>query len=261
MLPWFKFTEFNFFGLPIQVWGFFVALGMILSMIIIAKRADFYKENKEQMLDIAIWAVVGGVVGARLFHIFFYELTFFWQNPGELFKIWHGGLSSFGGLFGAIAAVLFYIKFKKINYNNSRLIKIADLLAFGAVYGWMLGRVGCFSIHDHLGMKCNCFLAINTPDGPRLEMALLEIIFLIPLAILFFISRKKKKPAGWFLSVLFVYYGVLRFVLDFFRARDIAEADARYLGLTPAQYFSILLVFLGINFFQKIKKGRFARLR
>ena len=86
-------------------------------------------------------------------------------------------------------------------------------------------------------------------------MAILEILGLIPLAIIFFVLRDRKKPAGWHTSILFIYYGVLRFILDFWRATDIVGSDVRYLGLTPAQYFAILLVFVGGYFFFSQRKN------
>lgn len=80
----------------------------------------------------------------------------------------------------------------------------------------------------------------------------------MPLALVFIILRNKEMPKGWFLSALFVYYGVLRFILDFFRATDIQQADARYLGLTPGQYFGILLVAIGIFLLKMKRKVRTA---
>lgn len=240
MFPWFQYTTIYLGPIPIQVWGFWVALGMVIALWIISKRAKTKGEKVEEIMDIAIWAIVGGLIFARLFHVLFYEPTFYLAHPLDVFKVWHGGLSSFGGLFGAVLGVWASVKRRRVDY--ARLSRINDILAFAAVYGWMVGRLGCVMIHDHMGRPCNCFLAIQSPDGSRLEMAILEILGMIPLAIWFFVVRKKKQPDGWFLAVLFVYYGVLRFVLDFFRATDIVGADVRYFGLTPAQYGSIVLV-------------------
>jgi prolipoprotein diacylglyceryltransferase len=98
----------------------------------------------------------------------------------------------------------------------------------------------------------------------------MEILGLIPLAVLFFVVAKREKklvatgrlprPAGegggegWFTGLLFVYYGALRFILDFWRARDIVGADVRYLGLTPAQFFAIVLVLIGAYWLVKVRK-------
>jgi phosphatidylglycerol:prolipoprotein diacylglycerol transferase len=201
------------------------------------------------LFDVVVWMLVGGFVGARLVHIVAYEPLYFLAQPLEIFKIWHGGLSSFGGFFGAGIGFWLYVKKKKISHEQ--LYRIANELGFAAVFGWMVGRVGCVMIHDHWGVPCNCPFAIATPAGGRLDMALLEIIALIPLAIWLFVQRHSQKFAHIFLPVIFVYYGFLRFVLDFFRATDLSGADVRYFGLTPGQYSAIVVFGLGVWLLRK----------
>ncbi|OGH77083.1 MAG: hypothetical protein A3C10_02475 [Candidatus Magasanikbacteria bacterium RIFCSPHIGHO2_02_FULL_48_18] len=249
MIPWFQWTTVYLGPVPLRVWGFFVALGMLLSMRLIWKYASSFHQKKEDMADLVFWMLVFGMIGARLFHVLFYEFSSYADDPARVFFIWEGGLSSFGGFFGAAFAFFWFLKRK--NIRETLWPCIGDLLAFASVFGWIVGRIGCFMIHDHLGRPCNFFLAIGGPDQPRLDMAFLEILGLLPLAFLFFFSRKKHKPDGWFLGILFMYYGVLRFILDFFRATDIIGADARYAGLTPAQYFAILMAAVGLRVFFK----------
>lgn len=260
MIPWFQYTTIYLGSFPIQVWGFFVALGMVLTMIIIWRRSQRLGFERELMADLAVWMIIGGLVGARLFHVLLYEPRFYLAQPLEMLKLWRGGLSSFGGIAGAMAGLWLFRKrlartgTQMKTWPKEQLVRAADLISFSALFGWLVGRVGCVMIHDHLGKKYDGFLAINTPDGPRLEMALLEILALLPLAGLFFFCRMKKLPDGWFTSILLLYYGALRFILDFFRATDIPAADVRYFGLTPAQYFAIVLVVLGAGWFVKNTK-------
>jgi len=243
------YTTFNIGPIPIQVWGFFVALGMLLTFIIIWKRGKSLGYDIERILDLSVWMVVSGLIGSRFFHVFFYEPVYFLENPIDIVKFWQGGMSSFGGVAGAILA--FFLFKRKNNFLREKLLAIVDLIAFSALYGWMLGRVGCVLIHDHLGRVYKSFLSIQTSAGPRLDMAALEIVGLIPLAIIFYLSRNKKRQDGWYFYTLFIYYGILRFVLDFFRAIDIEHADARYFGLTPGQYFGIVLMLIGIVLMNK----------
>lgn len=251
MIPWFQYTTVYLGPLPIRVWGFFVALGIAISLWIVYKKSKKLELNSESALDAAFYTIVVGIVGARLFHIVFYEPMFFIQNPIEMLKLWHGGMSSYGGFFGAVVGFVWYAKRKKL--LNFYMMKYADLFAYASIIGWMIARVGCFMIHDHIGKPCNCFLAIDTPIGPRLDMALLELIALIPLAVYVYAKRKKQHPHGFYLALICVYYGVIRFVLDFWRATDIAAADVRYFYLTPAQYMSIVLVGIGLYTFRKIQ--------
>ncbi|MBU0596560.1 prolipoprotein diacylglyceryl transferase [Patescibacteria group bacterium] len=235
--------------IPIQVWGLFVALGIILATLILYKRAKKFYTNPDQLLDLSIYFIVGGLVGARIFHIVFYELAFFIDNPIEIIKIWHGGMSSFGGFVGAGIGFLWFVKKNRI--NKEKFLSIADQLGFASLYGWIVGRLGCASIHDHAGRLSNNFLAVKFPEGARFDMAIIEIIFLLPLAILFLILHEKKLFPGFYLATILVYYGFLRFVLDFFRAIDISHADVRYVGLTPGQYFGIVMFGLGVWLFVK----------
>lgn len=238
------YTVFHIGFVPIQFWGLFVALGIILTFIIIWKRGSRLGFDTEELLDIGIYMVIGGFVGARLFHVIFYEPVYFLSHPLDIFKFWQGGMSSFGGFVGG--GLIFYFLGKRNKNIKDKIFQIADLVSWAFLFGWILGRVGCVMIHDHLGQISSSIFTVQTADGLRLEMAFLEILGLLPLALIFLIFQNKKMPAGWFLGVLFVYYGILRFILDFFRATDIAQADARYLGLTPGQYFGILLVAVGI---------------
>lgn len=256
MIPWFEFHRVWLGPVPIQVWGLCVALGMVVSLLLIYREAKNKKILPEPLLDLSLRMIVYGVVFARLFHIVFYEPAFFLSHPVEIIAIWHGGLSSFGGLCGALIAVFIEIKRKKI--DTSSLGVYGNILSYAAVFGWMVGRVGCFLIHDHLGAESSCVLALDAPNGRRLDMALLEIICLLPLAIVF-IVLKKKKIEHLYAPLLFVYYGILRFVLDFWRADpSFATGDTRYLGLTPAQYFAIVLTMFGLYLLRKKPRGEVA---
>ncbi len=203
------------------------------------------------MLDLALWMIVGGFVGARLVHVFIYEPQFYFSHPWEFFAVWHGGWSSFGGVAGAIASFFFYNKKHAVAPMQER---IADLMSVSAVFGWVVGRLGCVMIHDHLGRPCNCFFDIETPQGPRLDMALTEIFLLLPLVVLFLILQKRRVKDGTYTALLFLYYGITRFLLDFLRL-----GDHRYLGLTPAQFFAILIMIFGGHFlFKRYWKDRIA---
>lgn len=254
MIPWFEYVRIPLGPISIQVWGLFVVLGMLVSIYILKRQANRFGFRAEEIIDASFWMIVFGFLVARVFHVFLYEPSWYLNQPTEILKIWHGGLSSFGGFVGA--ALAFGWRMYKRPAWKTQWRKVADLFSFSAVFGWMIGRIGCVMIHDHLGKPCNCFIALNHPDGPRLDMALLEIIGLIPLAFLFIFIHTKQKPDGWFLSILLIYYGLLRFILDFFRATDIAQADARYFGLTPAQYLAIVMIVVGMYEIRKLQKIR-----
>lgn len=253
MIPWFQFTTVHLGPIPLQVWGFFVALGMFVGLMLLKQQAKKRLWNVDEIYDIAFWVLIGGIIGGRVAHILFYDISHYIAHPIDVVKIWEGGMSSFGGMFGAVLGFLYMMKKKKKSKETA--LQYADVFIWAGVYGWIVGRIGCLMIHDHLGKPCDCFLSIQTPTGPRLEMSLLEILGLLPLAIYFFITRKQARKAGETLGVIIIYYGILRFILDFFRATDLPGSDARYFGLTPAQYFAILFVMSGAKLLYS-RKGK-----
>lgn len=255
MIPWFQYITVYIGPIPIQVWGFFVALGIVCGSILMYRlvKRHLGKTVADKAMDLATYTIVSAIVFSRIFHIVFYNLDFFLADPLEILRVWHGGFSSYGGFFGALLVIFWYYK-KKHFPQKMHVYEVLDYFAIGTLVGWIIGRIGCFMIHDHMGKPCDCFLAIQTPDGPRLEMALLEILCLLPLAIVFYLLYRRKMPQGFFLALLGIYYGVVRFVLDFFRATDIFGADARYFSLTPAQYFSIIVLLVSANFMRLLYK-------
>ncbi|KKR49208.1 MAG: Prolipoprotein diacylglyceryl transferase [Candidatus Magasanikbacteria bacterium GW2011_GWC2_40_17] len=254
MIPFFGTTGWQIGFLKIQSWGLFVSLGFLIGTFLASWLVKKQKLNKDRLLNLLIWIIIASLVGGRLFYVFLENSrNFYLWHPLEIFKIWQGGLDSFGG-FAGVGIILFWFWYKKkIDWHY------LDILAFVFPFGWTVGRMGCLLIHDHLGVLFNSFLAINFTSGPRLDMALLEILMLVPLLIIFALKGLKMlSTSGLLSSRLFLWYGMGRFLLDFLRADDIAGADARYGGFTVAQWGSLILVFIGLKLLKKIKKGRFA---
>jgi phosphatidylglycerol:prolipoprotein diacylglycerol transferase len=115
----------------------------------------------------------------------------------------------------------------------------------GLTWGWLVARIGCFFAHDHKGSLSDFFLAVDFPDGARHDLGLYDaILSLIILGVL--IGLWKRRPRyGMMGGVTCVMYAVVRFFLDNLRSVDLASSDARYLGLTPAQFGCFALCVFG----------------
>lgn len=251
MIPWFEFKTASIGFLTVQVWGFFVALGIIIGVLWLLNRIKKEKIQEKGFLDFVTWILLGAFIGARVVHIVFYEPSFYLSNPFEIIKVWHGGLSSFGGFIGAAVSALIFSKKRGMGWLNK--VSKKDFLNLGTLpflTGWIVGRVGCVMIHDHPGMPCNCMLSLNHPDKPFLDMALLEILGLLPLLLVLILGRKNTYIKNNQFPILLVYYGLLRFILDFYRV-----IDTRVLGLTPGQYLSILMLVAGARLLKTKKKN------
>lgn len=253
MLPWFQFDTVMLGPVPIRLWGFFVSLGIVVACLGIWRRAKRAGLPPDHLMDWALWVVIAGFIGARAVHVMAYEPAFYFFRPWEIFKIWNGGWSSFGGLFGAVVGFFLFARRHGVR-ARAELLRVGDIMGVSALAGWLVGRLGCVLIHDHLGTPCNCFFDFDTPTGPKLDLALLEIIGLLPLAFAFVFLKKKQLRPGIATAGIAVYYSALRLLLDFLRT-----GDSRYFGLTPAQFFAILLlIFSGHALLKNYWKGRIA---
>jgi phosphatidylglycerol---prolipoprotein diacylglyceryl transferase len=219
--------------------GLLSALGILAAVQLTARAARGLGKDPQVVLDFAIVGVLSGVLLGHVVHLVFYhpeELS----DPWRIVRFWEG-LSSMGGLLGGILAAAFYFRRRRIPFRE-----YADAFALGIAPGWGIARLGCFTVHDHPGVKTDFFLAVQFPDGPRHDLGLDEAIVLFAIGALLWAFHRRGILRGKLLALLAVLYGVARFLLDFLRARDVPYADARHLGLTFAQYTAIGLVLWGV---------------
>lgn len=242
MIPFFQLTVIPIGPLRIQVWGLFVALGIVAAVAVGRRVAMKRGLDRDVFLDFASWTIIGALLGARLFHAFAYEPAAFIADPAKLIRVWEGGMSSFGGFIGAAAGAIAYARLRRIAFRA-----YAEPACFAFPLGYGIGRIGCFLIHDHPGTLSNSILAVDFRDGSRLDHGLLLSLTGFAIFAFFLIAARRfpKAVEGRFLPLLMVSYGAVRFVLDFFRVADVPSADVRYFGLTPGHYGSIALVAVG----------------
>jgi phosphatidylglycerol---prolipoprotein diacylglyceryl transferase len=166
-------------------------------------------------------------------------------------KAWDG-LSSMGGVLGALLGIVIYFRKEKIP-----LYPYWDALALGTAPGWCIARIGCYLVHDHPGIRTDSPLAVAYPvvdpehgihyGGPRYDLGIADAVALLLITGLLYAVARKKRGEGLLMGLLASIYSVSRFSLDFLRASDLGFVDRRYFGLTPAQYIVIVLFGLGIR--------------
>lgn len=247
MIPFFQFHHFLIGPLTIQVWGLFVATGVLSAVYIGRKLTNKYLLSEDVFLDVAVWTLFSGLIFGRVFHVVFYNPDYYLTYPGEILAFWHGGSSSLGGFFGAIFGAYMFYKIR--GFKMKDFYPYLDISVVSLWLGMAIGRLGCFMIHDHPGILTNFFLAVKFPGGARLDMGLMEALFNGLIFIIFYFNFDKLIKKRWGISAIYsaMVYSVMRFLLDFLRARDIEGSDVRYAFLTPAQW-GMLVIFITLTF-------------
>jgi len=236
MIPYISFTSFSLGPLTLQVWGLLVAVGFIVGTGAAAWLAKQRGLQAPLILDIVPWLALVSMIGARAWHILFYDAAFYIEHPAKIVAIWEGGMSVFGGFFACIAFGVWYLRKKQVDVHA-----YADVLVFGLPFGKIFGRIGCFLIHDHPGTLTDFALGVEFPNEEvRHDLGLYLAINALIMSAAFWWLAKRGVQQGVFITTFLIWYGIARFLLDFLRV-----VDVRYAGFTPGQYFALLFVLGG----------------
>ncbi len=192
--------------------------------------------SEKFILNAAVIIVISALLGSKLFHVLFDGLLdYYVRKPWNALALWRGGQVFYGGLIFASASAFFYCRYSKVSF-----LKTADLFAPGIALGLAITRIGCYFAGCCYGKLSEMPWAIQYGHGfpatnfhIRMKWISPEARFSLPihptqlysvaanLAIflfLWFIVRKRKKTDGYVFLWFLVLYGVLRSVIEIFRA-------------------------------------------
>ncbi len=254
MVP-FIHPRFELFGVTLDWWLILVVLGIAAATEVGRARAI----RKGLSVKITVDGILFTVAMGFLFGHFVYQLFYNWDRLKEaphLILPWYGGYASTGGFLGAgIGMFLFLSVWKKVP-----VWAYIDNMAIAVSAGWVFGRLGCFTAHDHKGDLTDFPLAVTFPDnwtavvdgkagtwlGTRHDLGLYEaMVVLVLLVMLLILDHRKEWFHGMYAGLLLVCYAPARFCMEFFRASDLGRSDPRHFGLTPAQYGTFITFSIG----------------
>ncbi len=232
-------------GLELNAFGILAATGVGVGAAIARRAArDYWPGNSWPLVGVLAKAAGLGLLGAHAMHVLLYHPEVLHrEGVSALLHIWDG-LSSMGGVLGAMAGIVWHLR-----SQNVRVMPYLDAIALGGAPAWALGRVGCALVHDHIGRPSHFLLAVNFPSslgGPRHDLGIYEALVLFGITAILFLAARRRPPEGRLMGLLIVLYTPSRFALDFLRADDLPFVDARYFGLTPAQYVALVLIPVGL---------------
>lgn len=295
-------AEFELFGRPVSIkwYGVIIAFGFTLAALLGGRIAYTWKMSLDKMIDVLIYGTLAGVLGARLYYVFS-TWDYYSAHPGEIFKIWEGGLAIYGGIIGGIIAGFIVCKVEKLNFLN-----LLDCVGISLLVGQGIGRWGNFANQEAFGTnttlpwgmkseKTVSYILANydriTAKGisinayePVHPTFLYESLWcLLGVLVLYLLCRKFRLFSGQMILAYGVWYGIERAVVEGLRTDSlyIADTTIRISQLLSAILavvcFALLLYFTikyknnpkpidGIDFFSdrplsEIKKSKTAESR
>lgn len=252
---------------PITSFGLMVCLGAIAGTLWLrrALRA-FDLKGGDPVGDLVTWAVLLGLLGARLFYVVLHPAALRAGDgslqPLKLLALWEGGLVSYGGFLGGALGAWLFARRQRLPFA-----RLADALAPALALGQSIGRVGCLLVGDDHGRPTDLPWAITFPyeltaagekvaakEGCLIPRELLGVplhpsqvyLSLMNLALFWILARAfgRRRFDGQVVGLGMALYAVGRFGVEFTRGDDAARGV--FAGLSTAQWISLAILPLAL---------------
>lgn len=257
-------VAFTLFGkFEVRWYGLIITTGIILAIAYAAYRFKHEKISFDDLLDMSIFAILFGVIGARVYYVLTSLEEF--HSFYDVIAIWNGGIAIYGALIGGGLAVFCVCKYKKISF-----FKVADAVAPGVMIAQTLGRWGNFCNGEAFGVRVAeghplyfmrmGLISLNTVhDFKTFSMVYVHPTFLYESLwnlvgfILINIFYKKKKFDGQIFFTYIAWYGFGRTFIELLRTDSLYVGPIRISSLVGLLCFIVGLAFI-IYKLVKIKK-------
>ena len=246
---------FEFGGFQIRSYGVIVALSFFIALWISTREAERKGLEPKLVQDFGVYALLGGIIGARLYFVLFSAPGYFLQHPWEIFAVWSGGIGIIGSLIGGFLVAVWFCRNRKVSF-----LIFGDTLVPGIALGQTVGQLACLLNGDSYGRPTDLPWAITYTDTRSMaplniplhpieiyEMAAYFLIFLLVWNI-----RKHQRLDGFTFFTYLAGYGVARFVVDFFRGEPAMFAW----GVQAAQLFGVAMILASLLGFVLLKNSR-----
>ncbi len=189
------------------------------------------------------YAILGIILGGRIGYVIFYNLEYYLVNPFEIIKIWKGGMSFHGGLFGLVVSIFLYSK------NKILFIEISNLVACSAPIGIFLGRLANFINGELIGKPTFSYWGVlyKSDDFLRHPSQIYEAFFegIIIFIILFILLKKNIHKKINLFSIFLIFYSFFRFFIENLREPDV-QLGYLIFNLSMGQILCIPMMLIGV---------------
>lgn len=202
-------TAFHIGTKPIYWYAIMIVTGFILAVLFCAATAKKRGVSSDTVIDVAIWGLIAGIIGARIYYVIF-DFDSFRSNPADIFKIWEGGLAIYGGIIGAVISTAVYCKIKKLH-----TLQVFDVCVPGLLIGQAIGRYGNFFNAEVYGKATESLLGMSINGGaPVHPLFFYESVWNILGFLLLILLRDKKTRHGQVFFGYLLWYSLGRLVLE-----------------------------------------------
>jgi phosphatidylglycerol:prolipoprotein diacylglycerol transferase len=238
---------FNLGPLSIRWYGLLFATGFLIGYYIGERMFLSEKVNQKWIDNLFLYIIIATIVGARLGHVFFYGWDYYSQHPGEIIKVWHGGLASHGGALGIIIAMLLYSKWVT---KRNVLWTIDRIVVPTALVGAFI-RTGNLMNSEIYGIETSLpwgFIFERNGETvakhPTQIYEALAYLFSFAVLMLLYWRTRAKNREGLLTGVFFVFIFLARFLIEYIKEdQEAFEAD---MALNMGQWLSVPFIIAGV---------------
>jgi phosphatidylglycerol:prolipoprotein diacylglycerol transferase len=254
----------NFGFLEIRWYSLAYIFGILIGWWV-AKKITIYKIKNSDIAfdikkidDLISYIIISIILGGRLGYVIFYNFSYYFENPLDVFKIWQGGMSFHGALIGIILGTYLFAKKEKIN-----LFFFLDIIASVAPIGIFFGRVANFINSELYGKPSNFFWSVIFPqidDVPRHPSQLYEAILegVILFVILISVTCKKEVKNGFVSALFMILYGFFRILAEQFREPD-AQIGYLFSFFSMGSILSFSMILIGLFILKKVINNEYIK--
>lgn len=214
-------VAFSIFGIDVMWYGVLMATGMILGTVIALKEAKRVGIKEDDVLDLAIFAIPAGLLGARLYYVIF-NWGYYSKNLSQILNFRGGGMAIHGALIAGILTGYIFTKIRKINF-----LKMADTVIIGMPLAQAIGRWGNFINNEAHGGPTDLPWGIMV-DGIKVHPTFLyESIWNVGVFVVLWLFRKKKQYEGQIIVWYVGLYSLGRFFVEGLRTDSLMLGSLR----------------------------------
>ena len=228
------------FGVNISWYGVMFGLGFLIALVLACQLCKERNISEEYPYTLVWWVFPFSILGARIYFLIFDGI----DNFVDIFRIWDGGLAIYGGVIGGFVGLIISCIIHKIS-----IIKTTDVVVPVLAIGQAFGRIGCIFGQCCYGIEVtnkslqwfpiSLFVHGEYHYATNFYESILDLALFFVLTILL----RKIKITGIVTFAYLVGYGLIRFILEFFRD----QSQTLYLGSFPvSQLVSIVCVITGV---------------